>query len=53
MQRSRAISGQCRNDDLPEEIFFNRLSATKIKLKKCEHPNYIAQEGTSKTESTA
>lgn len=37
----RWISGQFRNDNLPEEIFFNRLRTTKSKLKTGNLPDHI------------
>lgn len=37
----RWISGQFRNDNLPEEIFFNRLRTTKSKLKTGKLPDHI------------
>lgn len=37
----RWISDQFRNDNLPEEIFFNRLRTTKHMLKTGTHPDYI------------
>lgn len=47
------ISDQFINDNLPEEIFINRLRTVKLKLKTGKHPSYITQKGASKTGSTA
>lgn len=47
------ISDQFLNDNLPEEIFTNRLRIAKYKLKTGSHPAYILEKGSSKSGRSA